>query len=72
MTILCDYVLEARTPDIVVAEEKNNKAIIVDIVLPWDHIVYEKEEERIEKYQNMKRYWINQTSESGTSFCWCM
>ena len=55
MTIQCDHVIEARRPDIVVVEEESNKAIIVDIVSPWDYRVYEKEGEKIEKYQDLKR-----------------
>ena len=55
MTIQCDHVIEARGPDIVVVEKENNKAIIVDIASPWDHRVYEKEGEKIEKYQDLKR-----------------
>ena len=39
----------------VVVEKENNKAIIVDIASPWDHRVYEKEGEKIEKYQDLKR-----------------
>ena len=42
ITIQCDYVIEARRPDIVV-EKENNKAIIVNIASPWDHRVYGKE-----------------------------
>ena len=55
MTIHCDHVIEARRPNIVVLEKENNKAIIVDIASPWDHRVYEKEGEKIEKYQYLKR-----------------
>ena len=56
MTIQCDHVIEARRPDIVVIVEKeNNKVIIVDIASPWDHRVYEKEGEKIERYQDLKR-----------------
>ena len=39
----------------VVVEKENNKAIIVDIASPWDHRAYEKESEKIEKYQELKR-----------------
>ena len=42
-------------PVLVVVEKENNKAIIVDIALPWDHRVYENEYEKIEKYQDLKR-----------------
>ena len=55
MTIQYDHVIEARRPDIVFLEKENNKAIIVDIASPWDHRVYEKEGEKIEKYQDLKR-----------------
>ena len=55
MTIQCDHVIEARRPDIVVVEKENNKAIILDIASPWGHRVYEKEGEKIEKYQELKR-----------------
>ena len=55
MTIQCDHVIEARRPDIVVVEKENNKAILVDIASPSDHRVYEKEGEKIEKYQDLKR-----------------
>ena len=35
---------------------KSSKAIIVDIAAsPWDHRVYKKEGEKIEKYQDLKR-----------------
>ena len=55
MTIQCDHVIEARRPDIVFVEKKNNRPIIVDIASSWDHRVYEKEGEKIEKYQDLKR-----------------
>ena len=55
MTIQYDHVIEARRPDIVVVEKENNKAIVVDIASPWDHRGYEKEGEKIEKYQDLKR-----------------
>ena len=55
MTIQCDHVIEARRSDIVAVEKENNKAIILDIASPWDHSVYEKEGEKIEKYKDLKR-----------------
>ena len=55
MTIQCDHIIEARRPDIVVVEKDSNKAIIVDIASPWDHRVYEKESEKVEKDQDLKR-----------------
>ena len=38
MTIQCDHVIKARRPDVVVKKE-SNRAIIVDIASPWDHII---------------------------------
>ena len=55
MTIQCDHVIEARRPDVDVVVKEKNKAIIVDIASPWDHKVYEKGGEKIEKYQDLKR-----------------
>ena len=55
MTIQCDHIIEARRPDMVVVEKDSNKAIIVDIASPWDHRVYEKESEKVEKDQDLKR-----------------
>ena len=43
-------IFAARRPDVVV-----EKAIIADIASPWDYRVYEKEGEKIEKYQDLKR-----------------
>ena len=51
MTIQCDYLIEARRPDIVVVEKENNEAIIVVIASPWDG----REGEKIEKCQDLKR-----------------
>ena len=55
MTIQCNHVIEARSPDIVVVEKENIKAIKLDIALPWDHRVYEKEGGKTDKYQDLKR-----------------
>ena len=50
MSIQCDHIIATRKPDIVVVEKENNKVIIVDIASPWDHMVHEKEGEKLEKY----------------------
>ena len=52
MTVQCDHIIEARRPDIVVVEKK---LITVDVASPWDRRVYEKESEKVEKYQHLKR-----------------
>ena len=46
--------MNTRRPDIVVFEKESNKAIIVDIASPWYHRVYDKESEKVEKYQDLK------------------
>ena len=55
MSIQCDHIIAARKPDIVDVEKENNKVISVDIASPWDHRVHEKEGEKLEKYQELKR-----------------
>ena len=55
MTIQCDHYIEARRPDILVVEKESKKALIIDIASPGDCNVGEKESEKIEKYQDLKR-----------------
>ena len=55
MTIQCDHHIEVRRPDILVVEKKSKKALIIDITLSGDHNVGEKENEKVDKYQNVKR-----------------
>ena len=51
----CDNVIEARRPDIIVINKKERKGIIIDIAVPADARVGEKEREKVEKYQDLKR-----------------
>ena len=55
MIIQCDHDIKARRPDMIVVEKENNKATIVHIASPWDHRVYVKKGEKIEKYQELKK-----------------
>ena len=55
MTIQCDHHVEARRPDIIVMEKDSKKALIIDIASSGDHNVIEKESEKVEKYQDLKR-----------------
>ena len=43
MNIQCDNVVEERDPDIIVVSKKETKCIIVDIAIPGDSRVHEKE-----------------------------
>ena len=57
MTIQHDHVIKARRPDIAVVEKESNMAIIVDIASPWDHRVYDKEGEKVDKYQDSRKLY---------------
>ena len=65
MNSQCDNVVKARRPDIIVVSKKDKKCIIVDIAIPGDSRIHEKEFEKIEKYQDLKweirRMWGIQT-----------
>ena len=55
MSIQCDHYIEARRPDILVVEKSSRKALIIDIASSGDRNVGEKENEKIGKYQDLKR-----------------
>ena len=55
INVQCDNVIEARRPDIIVINKKGRKGIIIDIAVPADVRVGEKEREKEEKYQDLKR-----------------
>ena len=55
INIQCDNVIEARRPDIVVIDKKERVCLIVDIAVPAGRRVEEKEQEKVEKYQDLKR-----------------
>ena len=47
--------IKARKPDIVVANKNERSCTIIDIVIPGDIRVSEKEKEKIDRYQELKR-----------------
>ena len=47
--------IEARRPDIIVIDKKERNGLIIDIAVPADVRVEEKEREKVEKYQDLKR-----------------
>ena len=53
--VQCDNVIEARTPDIIFIDKKERKGIIIDIAVAADVRVGEKEREKVEKNQDLKR-----------------
>ena len=55
INIRCDNLIEARRPDLIVTDKKEQKGIIIDIAVPTDVRVEEKEKEKVEEYQDLKR-----------------
>ena len=53
INIQTDHVIEHRRTDIVVVEDK--MALLIDIKVPGDTKVEEKEQEKIDKYQDLAR-----------------
>ena len=50
-----DNVTVERRPDIVIVNKIEKTAIIIDVAVPWDKRIIDKEKEKIQKYQNIKR-----------------
>ena len=50
-----DHVIEARRPDIVLVKKKEATAVIVDIAVPGDEGIKTREQDKILKYQDLKR-----------------
>ena len=46
---------EERKPDIIAIDKKEQRAIIIDIAVPAEVRVREKERQKVEKYQDLKR-----------------
>ena len=55
MNIQCDNVIVERKPDIVIVNKMEKTAFIIDVPIPGDKRIIDKEKEKIEKYQNIKR-----------------
>ena len=54
MNIQCDHVIEARRLDIVAVNKQKKKCTIIDIAVPGDKRIGEKEDEKVEKYQDLQ------------------
>ena len=54
-SIQTDHVTEAWRPDFVVVEKKRRTCKIIDFAVPEDSRIEEKEKEKIEKYQDLRR-----------------
>ena len=55
INIQCDTITEARRPDLILVNKKAKSCVIIDVAIPCDCRIHEKEIEKIEKYQNLKR-----------------
>ena len=52
--IQCDKEIEARRRDIVVVDKQRREVKIIDVAIPGDVRVFEKELEKIDKYKSLK------------------
>ena len=50
-TVQCDRKIEARRPDIVFIDKKEREVVIIDVAIPGDDRVKDKELEKLNKYQ---------------------
>ena len=55
INIQCENLIKARRPNLIVIEKKKQKGIIIDIAVPADVRVEEKEKEKVETYQDSKK-----------------
>ena len=55
MKIQTDKEIEHCRPDIVIRCNEIRKCFIVDVACPFDAMVQDKEREKVEKYQDLKR-----------------
>ena len=53
-TIQCDHMIEARRPDIVVVDKVKKETMIINVAIPRDTRVWDKEQGKIEKYSLLK------------------
>ena len=78
INIQCDNLIEARRPDLIIIDKKEQMGIIIDIAVPADVRVEEKEKEKVETYQDSKkeirRLWKLRNcpcSDRGPWKCFC-
>ena len=54
-SIQYDHIIEARRPHILIMEKDKKVCKIINIAIPGDSRVSEKESEKVKKYQDLKR-----------------
>ena len=55
INIQCDNIIKARRPDLILVDKKATSCVIIDVAITGNPRIREKEIEKIEKYQNLKR-----------------
>ena len=70
----CDHMIEARRPDIVVVDKVKKETVIIDVAIPGDTRVCDKEREKIEKYSLLKdkncQIMANEKGRCDSHCCW--
>ena len=69
-TIQTDHVIEARRPGLILIKKEENNCTIVDFAIPYDTRIEQKEKEKVEKYQDLKREIMEYESKSSTHSHW--
>ena len=54
VNIYTDRVIQARRPDIVVVDKCEKRVTLIDMAVPADKNILEKEKEKVIKYQDLK------------------
>ena len=71
INIQCNNVTEARRPDLILVDRKAKSCVMIDVEIPGDCRMHEKEIKKIEKYQNLKRELKRLWSLKKASGCTC-
>ena len=53
--IQTDHVIEAQRPDLVLVDKQERICKVIDFAVPGDSRIEEKEQDKIEKYQDLRR-----------------
>ena len=54
MNMQCDNIIAESRPDIVIVTKMEKTEIFIDVAIPKDRRIIDKEKEKIEKYHNLK------------------
>ena len=52
--IYCDRIISARRPDLTIVEKHGSLVKLVDVSIPADKRILDKEQEKITKYQDLR------------------